>query len=367
MCTFAYGAIGVSSETYSTEGWPVTYCGETRGTKHRDKEQNIATRRKEWDSATLPGVNRRLALLAEEVRLAFRELRSENLGMPVDKLEDAVELKADSEVELRSGRAGEGWTRARISARRTAYLYPRIYTNHHWTADAGHQSVQKFHMAPSYRLPLRNAGRDREDKLSTGRAGRSEGDVAVWQWLFAMDPRRPTRRRIMRGCLSRMPTNVPGSGAIGGPEQAERPVISRNCGTWKELQGETGIRHVDGAPLSTLWQGARPQQLPVSVHSSITERRPASAIVEAACPWAPYPWAADLAARGVDEHDMSRELTTDKARTRLRNESGADITVNRDDNTIVIVGSETAIETAKEAILKMTTNNGGRGRGRRED
>ncbi|OSD06860.1 hypothetical protein PYCCODRAFT_1431051 [Trametes coccinea BRFM310] len=52
---------------------------------------------------------------------------------------------------------------------------------------------------------------------------------------------------------------------------------------------------------------------------------------------------------------------------RLRNESGADITVNRDDNTIVIVGSETAIETAKEAILKMTTNSGGRGRGRRED
>ncbi|CDO77315.1 hypothetical protein BN946_scf184775.g5 [Trametes cinnabarina] len=53
---------------------------------------------------------------------------------------------------------------------------------------------------------------------------------------------------------------------------------------------------------------------------------------------------------------------------RLRNESGADITVNRDDNTIVIVGSETAIETAKEAILNMTANsNNNRGRGRRED
>ncbi|KAH9858738.1 hypothetical protein C2E23DRAFT_799907 [Lenzites betulinus] len=55
---------------------------------------------------------------------------------------------------------------------------------------------------------------------------------------------------------------------------------------------------------------------------------------------------------------------------RLRNESGADITVNRDDNTIVIVGSESAIETAKDAILKMiTTNNNNtreRGRGRRD-
>ncbi|KAI0630344.1 hypothetical protein C8Q77DRAFT_1200897 [Trametes polyzona] len=50
---------------------------------------------------------------------------------------------------------------------------------------------------------------------------------------------------------------------------------------------------------------------------------------------------------------------------RLRNESGADITVNRDDNTIVIVGSETAIETAKDAILKMTANNN-RSRGRRD-
>ncbi|KAI8993032.1 hypothetical protein BD414DRAFT_293749 [Trametes punicea] len=51
---------------------------------------------------------------------------------------------------------------------------------------------------------------------------------------------------------------------------------------------------------------------------------------------------------------------------RLRNESGADITVNRDDNTIVIVGSESAIEIAKDAILKMTTN-GDRRRGRRDD
>lgn len=66
---------------------------------------------------------------------------------------------------------------------------------------------------------------------------------------------------------------------------------------------------------------------------------------------------------------------------RLRAESKADITVSRDDNTIVIVGkysallttvdfrscvfpgSESAIETAKDAILKMTTP---RGRGRRD-
>ncbi|KAL1939803.1 hypothetical protein VTO73DRAFT_9503 [Trametes versicolor] len=52
---------------------------------------------------------------------------------------------------------------------------------------------------------------------------------------------------------------------------------------------------------------------------------------------------------------------------RLRNESGADITVNRDDNTIVIVGSESAIETAKDAILKMTTNNNRGPRGPRRD
>ncbi|KAH9949574.1 hypothetical protein B0H21DRAFT_777185 [Amylocystis lapponica] len=37
---------------------------------------------------------------------------------------------------------------------------------------------------------------------------------------------------------------------------------------------------------------------------------------------------------------------------RLRNESGADITVSREDSTITIIGSETAIEAAKEAILK---------------
>ncbi|KAH9935324.1 uncharacterized protein B0H18DRAFT_975337 [Fomitopsis serialis] len=48
---------------------------------------------------------------------------------------------------------------------------------------------------------------------------------------------------------------------------------------------------------------------------------------------------------------------------RLRIESGADITVSREDNTIVIIGSETAIETAKEAILKIgSTNNRSRGR-----
>lgn len=68
---------------------------------------------------------------------------------------------------------------------------------------------------------------------------------------------------------------------------------------------------------------------------------------------------------------------------RLRNESGADITVSREDNTIVIVGmcctivagcselwmlmisvgTEAALESAKAAILKMTNN---RSRGRRE-
>ncbi|EMD37873.1 hypothetical protein CERSUDRAFT_114510 [Gelatoporia subvermispora B] len=49
--------------------------------------------------------------------------------------------------------------------------------------------------------------------------------------------------------------------------------------------------------------------------------------------------------------------------SRLRDESGADITVSRDDSVIVIVGSETAIETAKEAILKISNN---RSRGRRD-
>ncbi|KAJ3555770.1 hypothetical protein NM688_g2394 [Phlebia brevispora] len=48
---------------------------------------------------------------------------------------------------------------------------------------------------------------------------------------------------------------------------------------------------------------------------------------------------------------------------RLRAESQADITVSREDNTIVIVGSETAIETAKQAILEMTVS---RHRGRRD-
>ncbi|GJE92209.1 Vigilin 1 [Phanerochaete sordida] len=50
---------------------------------------------------------------------------------------------------------------------------------------------------------------------------------------------------------------------------------------------------------------------------------------------------------------------------RLRAESKADITVSRDDNTIVIIGSETAIETAKDLILKMTAGRPPRG-GRRD-
>ena len=37
---------------------------------------------------------------------------------------------------------------------------------------------------------------------------------------------------------------------------------------------------------------------------------------------------------------------------RLRAETGADITVGRDDNLITIVGSESAVQSAKEAILK---------------
>lgn len=37
---------------------------------------------------------------------------------------------------------------------------------------------------------------------------------------------------------------------------------------------------------------------------------------------------------------------------RLRAETGADITVGREDNTIVIVGTETALQDAKDAILK---------------
>ncbi|KAG2015753.1 SCP160 protein [Coprinopsis cinerea AmutBmut pab1-1] len=49
---------------------------------------------------------------------------------------------------------------------------------------------------------------------------------------------------------------------------------------------------------------------------------------------------------------------------RLRDESGADITVGRENNTIVIVGSETEINDAKTAILKLASNSG---RGRRND
>ncbi|CAL1707288.1 unnamed protein product [Somion occarium] len=48
---------------------------------------------------------------------------------------------------------------------------------------------------------------------------------------------------------------------------------------------------------------------------------------------------------------------------RLRAESGADITVSREDSTVVIVGSESAIEAAKNAILKMSSS---RPRGRRD-
>ncbi|EPQ57388.1 hypothetical protein GLOTRDRAFT_58711 [Gloeophyllum trabeum ATCC 11539] len=49
---------------------------------------------------------------------------------------------------------------------------------------------------------------------------------------------------------------------------------------------------------------------------------------------------------------------------RLRAESGADIIVSRENNTIVIIGSESALETAKEAILRMAAP---RGRGRQND
>jgi len=41
---------------------------------------------------------------------------------------------------------------------------------------------------------------------------------------------------------------------------------------------------------------------------------------------------------------------------RLRGETGADITVSRDNNTIVIIGTEDAILTAKELIVKMAAN-----------
>ncbi|KAF5380454.1 hypothetical protein D9615_004595 [Tricholomella constricta] len=43
---------------------------------------------------------------------------------------------------------------------------------------------------------------------------------------------------------------------------------------------------------------------------------------------------------------------------RLRNETGADITVSREDSTIVIIGSEPAIVAAKDAIVKMASNPG---------
>ncbi|TFK23912.1 hypothetical protein FA15DRAFT_620028 [Coprinopsis marcescibilis] len=49
---------------------------------------------------------------------------------------------------------------------------------------------------------------------------------------------------------------------------------------------------------------------------------------------------------------------------RLRDESGADITVGRENNTIVIVGTETEIGAAKDAILRLASNPG---RGRRND
>lgn len=44
--------------------------------------------------------------------------------------------------------------------------------------------------------------------------------------------------------------------------------------------------------------------------------------------------------------------------TRLRNETGADITVGRDSSTIVIIGSESAVDAAKEAILKQISSSG---------
>lgn len=46
--------------------------------------------------------------------------------------------------------------------------------------------------------------------------------------------------------------------------------------------------------------------------------------------------------------------------SRLRTETGADITVSREDNTITIIGSEPSIEAAKEAILHIHANRGGR-------
>ncbi|KAL0956379.1 hypothetical protein HGRIS_002526 [Hohenbuehelia grisea] len=48
--------------------------------------------------------------------------------------------------------------------------------------------------------------------------------------------------------------------------------------------------------------------------------------------------------------------------SRLRAETGADITVGREDNTIIIIGSEADIHNAKDAILKIGSGGGGRGR-----
>ncbi|KAF7376317.1 hypothetical protein MSAN_00047200 [Mycena sanguinolenta] len=45
---------------------------------------------------------------------------------------------------------------------------------------------------------------------------------------------------------------------------------------------------------------------------------------------------------------------------RLRNETGADITVSRENSTIVIIGTEKDILAAKEAIIRMTSSPGGR-------
>jgi len=44
--------------------------------------------------------------------------------------------------------------------------------------------------------------------------------------------------------------------------------------------------------------------------------------------------------------------------SRLRAETGADITVSREDSTIVIIGSESAIASAKDAILNMASSSG---------
>lgn len=43
---------------------------------------------------------------------------------------------------------------------------------------------------------------------------------------------------------------------------------------------------------------------------------------------------------------------------RLRNETGADITVGRDNSTIIIIGSESAVDVAKEAVLKQISSSG---------